>query len=415
MHPGILLFLLSGFLYFFNPSITEAQSIEGRYYLRAADLHISFTPPTGTDDYGVYTVEYANGTVNSNYYAEGGGFITLAQFNNGMDESFNITYFDGSQLSLTSQLSGYRFDLVKAPSLAEDNTILATANGQHYTQSYLDKTRRFVEFLLGTSLSESEKVKFKEEAIKEFNTQPTMTLQQVTEVDQQMQQLYRLSDVSKIGLVRSALLQQIDLAYQSSGETDYLLELIQKHCRIIATDHVNMLALTEKEVDGYLQLAKFYSNLAGQEFSMDETLRNQLTSEFITTFQNGNLETRQSLCIMGTVSDYVINAYNQLSPQEQQNYIASMYQTPVYQPSAPASDIPDYSDPAYIDSLWPEGVDTKEEKQAYLRKKQAEMDSNNYMFNTISNMMTQSHVTSLNIIENMGNSGNYWETVDVKY
>ncbi|RME06136.1 MAG: hypothetical protein D6816_08070, partial [Bacteroidetes bacterium] len=61
---------------------------------------------------------------------------------------------------------------------------------------------------------------------------------------------------------------------------------------------------------------------------------------------------------------------------------------------------------------WPEGVNTKEEKQAYLRKKQEEMQFSNYYFNTMSNMLTENHATMLNVIENMGGGENYWE---VKY
>lgn len=109
------------------------------------------------------------------------------------------------------------------------------------------------------------------------------------------------------------------------------------------------------------------------------------------------------------LNEYIQKGYGQLSDQQRlafQNEVNTRYQpyTANYDNS-----LPDYTDPA---NLWPTGVDTPEEKRAYLEKKKSDYQMNQFTFNTMQNMMMQQQSTSLNIIENMGNSGDYWE---IKY
>lgn len=278
---------------------------------------------------------------------------------------------------------------------------LARQNGYTYTEGHFQKGLRFVEFIVDQRLTPEEVKAGRQESLDEFRKDPASTIQQTDFVDQQMQQVYALTDPVQIALVRSAFLAQFQNMFNQTTEQPVMRQLIDKYCPVLAFDPYNSVAFTKKDFDGMINLMKFQAELSGQPFYIDNATLQQYQDYFVQQFLNGTVETRQSLAVMGVVSEYLMNYYAMLNENQKQQFrqqmLASAYQN---------------NQQNGYNTTWPAGVDTPAEQQAYLLQQQQQMQSDQQFYNWYSNMMLQQHASMLNVIENMGDGDRYWE---VKY
>lgn len=279
--------------------------------------------------------------------------------------------------------------------------VLARQGGYAYTEGHFQKGLRFVEFLVDQRITPAEIQAGREESLDEFRKDPASTVQQTDYVDQQMQQVYALTDPVQIALVRSAFLAQFQNMFNQTNEQPVIRQLIDKYCPVLAFDPYNSVAFTRKDFDGMINLMKFQAELSGQPFNLDDATYQQYMAYFTQQFLSGTLEIRQSMAVMGVLSEYLTSYYAMLNENQRQQFkqqmLAGMY---------PANQQNSY------DVTWPDGVNTPEEKQAYLMEQQQNMQFDQQFFNTYSNMLLEQHASILNVIENMGGGDSYWE---VKY
>lgn len=286
----------------------------------------------------------------------------------------------------------------------QQSQVLAIQQGYQYTEAHFQTIVQFTEFLINQPLNMFELQTNRQEAIYNFNQNPAAAIQDVNEISNSMQQLYATQNLTQIALVRSAILCQFYTAINQSGESPYVWQLIQTYSNILAYDTDNNLVLTQKDVNGYLALMEFYAQISGQQFYLNWNELQQFQQLMVQSFLQGTLEDRQSLVSMALMDDYVLGSYQQMSYNEQQNFTNSyLNQNNNYNNNN--SSYSDYNE----DNLWPPGVSTTQEKQAYIAQRQAEIEESNYFYNTLSNMQLESHVTTMNIIESMGETSNYWE------
>ena len=301
-----------------------------------------------------------------------------------------------------------------------DPTVLVQSQNYSLTQGLFNKGLRFSEFLLGTKFTNEEIQQGLQESITGFQANPQQTIEETEQVDAQMQMLYQLNDPIQIGLARSAIICQLYAAFQQTTEQPMLRQLMDKYTSVLAYDPPNLLAFTEQDFQAYLELIIFNYRFYGQEVYFDEPTTNQYRQYFVNQFLQGTVDTRKSLCVMSELGPYIIASYQNLNEQQQQNVQASFYQQNISQQSTPQDEYTrdeygniDYTNPENIEKMWPPGVNTKEEKQAYLAKRAGEIQSWNTGINIMSNMNLETHTTMLNVINNMGGGdGSYWE---VKY
>ncbi len=297
--------------------------------------------------------------------------------------------------------------------------VLATAQGYQMTEGLFQKALRFTEFLLGTKITETEKQQGLQESIAGFQMNPQLTIQETEQLDAQMQLLYQLTDPTQIALARSAMICHLYVAFLNTAEQPILRQLMDKYTTVLAYDPQNMLAFTEQDFQAYLEMMVFTYKMYGQEIYFDEMTQIQYREYFIQQFLHGTVELRQSLCISSVLNEYVQASYQNMSLEQQQNFQASMYNynTPNQNQNTgytyDAYGNIDYSNPANIEKMWPEGVNTQAEKQAYLMERQSEINAFNNNMTIMNNMNLENHATMLNVINNLGGGDDsYWE---VKY
>ncbi len=260
-----------------------------------------------------------------------------------------------------------------------------SSHGVNYTEGHFEKIRRFAEFLLDQKLNFIELQDAKNEAQKSFMSDPRGTLNEIAEIDQQMQQVYRLTDVQTVGLVRSALLLHVYDALFKEPQMPLLGKLIDKHCKILAYDIYNNLVFTQKDADGFFNLIDFVSKINGNYTKITALEKRQATQQMIQNFNSLSLQEKQLMSIMGIMNDYIQTVYkratftqkNQIKDELNKSFAANNTQN--------------------NNSTQSNGVD-------YSRFNN--MSASSYQM--LSNMIMSSHVTNMNIISNIGGSGGYW-------
>ncbi len=258
------------------------------------------------------------------------------------------------------------------------NQVLATQQGYQYTEAHFQTIVQFTEFLINQPLSFSELQTNRQEAIYNFNQNPAATIQDITDIYNSMQQLYATQDLGQIALVRSAILCQLYVTINQTGENPYIWQLIQAYSGILAYDTDNNLVLTQKDVDGYLALMQFYAQLSGQQFYWDWDTQKQFQQSMVQAFLQGSIEDRKSLATMALMDDYVQGVYTQMNLSQQQNFASS------YNNNTGGN-------------------------RDYVGEMESYYSASNANFQIMQNIMMEDNVTMMNIIENMGDSGNYWE------
>ncbi|RMD73596.1 MAG: hypothetical protein D6818_04490 [Bacteroidetes bacterium] len=383
----------------------------GHWQLPQAGITLQFDPS------GIYVVTYANGQRVSEGYALQGDQLTLRAFYYGQDQHFRILQLDEQALVLQALdgQPGMQFAFQRAGSEAiptqpaPSGEVLAEANGYQLTRGHFEKVVRFAEFLIADRLSEAERQQALQECINEFRQMPQAFLQTVEQIDGQMSQLYQIPDVAQLGLLRSMLVGQLNLAYQqlSPDQKPYLARLIEQYTPVVAYDPSTQMALTWRDVEGYAGVFAFYLEIAGQPIQITNEDLQALAQQLAQQFQMATPDQQAALCAMSLYDEYLRDAWSRLSPDQQ----ALMRQQVVAQLAAvmqPGTQAPTQQYTPADDEM----PATRAELDAWLARKQQELQTNQFIFNSMQNMLLEQHATSLNIIENIGGSDNYWE---VKY
>jgi len=404
------------FLFIQIPFSGNSQNqLEGSFFMVANGMTLTFHPVRPNNSFGQlwFEVVYANGQRGSSTFFQNNEILTLSQFNYGQDQSFRIVKYDGQYLLLETigmyPVQQYNFVKKGQPGNSISEEILVSSGGYNYTTGHFNKAIRFAEFICGTKITAAEKTEAKEEAIADFKLNPANTIAEIDNIDQQMQQLYQLTDIGQIGVARSAFVAQLYPAVQQLDDNRLFKRLINKYTPALSIDQENGLALTQRDVDGFFELNQFYSELYGQSVQLDENTRSQYQNYLVNQFKQGNLQTKQSLCVFGLLNEYLRNVYSQMGPQQKAQFKAGLSNNYASSNYDDNGGIKDYTNP---ENLWPSGVNTPEEKRAYMAQKRSEYQMNQSTFNIMQDILLQEHATSLNIIESIVPEGDYWE---VKY
>jgi len=372
-----------------------------------------------------YQIKYANGASEIGQYGVQDGYLIL-QSNMGQNNTYYIQGMNATQLALTDA-NGMSYQFARNPQTQNFNPTkpintniggktIAESGGQTLKQGHIDVYVDFTQFIISKKLNSADKQLIIRECLESFKENPQALMQDANTTNQAMQQLYAIQDPVQIGMARIALLSEVHKAsMQGNSGSSSITRLVQKHAPILAYDQSSGLALTEKDLNGLVNMLSFFNELGGGgtvTAQQKQTMAQQLGSNFYSL----SLEEKQMLC-MGSVLNNVMQAqWNRLSPQEKDQVVRQLQQQAPQQPASDDDWLKEYlGDNTYsnpkLEALQRKldaGTMTQAEMLAYQNLKNQEMQ----MWNMMSNMQQQIHVTNMNIIENMGDGGGYWEIVD---
>lgn len=375
-----------------------------------ADWTYTAKSPTG-QSYGKYTYD-ANSVL---YFMNSHGQAIMTFTILGINESqMNLQDAYGYQMiylkqkTTTTQPQAARTHIEIPWEAPQFNVALSNSKGQTLKKADVQVGVALVEFILAKRLNAREVSELEEASIPEFNQNPTEFLRQIKDIAGSMRQLYTLSDATKIGAARQELFSVLYFATLNmpKAQQPKLIEIMNRHIEVLTYDVTNKLVLTEADIQGMINYTAFQAQLSGQNQNFTESDKAAYRQQIITLFSQFPLEQKQYLCSASLLWDVVSANWQKMTYAQQQQVIAQ-YQPQVNQNSS------------FNNAEW--NANAEKWKKYYEEKypvtttnnSKNKSSSNNTCwecFKIMQNMSTESHVTTMNIIENMGDSGNYWET-----
>jgi len=303
--------------------------------------------------------------------------------------------------------------------------VLTTSKGVNYTQGHFNKALRFLEFILGTQISEVEKQESLQKTVEKFQLNPQAIIDEVDGIDKQMLQFYQIKDIGVIAKMRSGLITQLYASAQNltPEQQPFIIKLLYKYVPVLAFDAQNMLAFTYRDFEGLIYLMQFKAMMTGQNLQFTQQDLIQTQTSLAQQFYYMTLEQKHNLCSMQVQYEYIYKVYSSLTPEQQQQWQNQVLNQQAYQyqnySSADAAFQKGYeqqqAENKNWDTKWPDWVKTKADKQTYLQQMKTDMSANNASMNMYYDTMMQTDTMWKNVIEDWGDTGKYWEYNGVEY
>lgn len=352
-----------------------------------------------------YSLQYPNGS-SQGRFSINGNRLCLQDSRGGQPVCYTVQRFTANQMIMVDAtgvtMNFNRQSGAAGPALPQGNTEAATNNnvlaqkdsftltGAHF-QIGID----LPQFIIGHTVKPSEVKELKTQLIKEFNQSPKAVLNEFNSLAGSMQKIKSITDPLSIGYARQQLFTAFYKATRQMPEYQkpLMIQVINRYIKVMAYDEANNLALTNRDVDGMVKYLAFNSELRGQPIQLTPQLSQSVAQELVQKFSQMSIDQKKLLCSASLLWQLVEFNWNRLSSAQKQQYKNSFVAQvqPNYTPATPSA---------------------SSNKPKSAAESMRNWNAKQQMFKMMMDMNTQSHVTSLNIIENMGGTGDYWKVVD---
>ncbi len=250
-----------------------------------------------------------------------------------------------------------------------------------------------VGFLIGQPPSLSEEEELMAMAVAGFRAQPMPTRVWLQGVGVTMQAAAGQTDPVTASGLRDQLLAQ--LYAEASGQQTGPLSVVLRHVEVLQFDWVAQLALTRRDAEGILALAERVAADADAPIDRGPERDRAFVDQLGTDFLFGATADKQFLSSGELFGRLLRDDWERIDAEWRRQVLARAEQLTaanverVYRTPEPAAE------PAPMDAA------TFESEMARLR-------ADGECYRILSDVMLDSHVTSLNIIENIGGGDGYW-------
>lgn len=388
------------------PPALSAQSLAGKW----RDLQYNVTLELSAR--GGYSLQHPNGR-STGRYGVNGNIFWLQDVSGSAPVYYTIMQFNGNLLVLRDannlMLNYQRQPAPNQPSLpsrtqeppaqaAASARILARKSGQTLTSSHIDTGIDLIQFIIGQSILPEEAKELEDQSIAEFKIDPDYFLKEIGSLARSLDTIRAMTDPVRIGLTRQQLFAALYQATHQVCEADkpLMIQVMNRYINVLAHDPANNLVLTDKDAIGMMKYLAFNSELLGQPVVLTEALQQSMRSEIIKNFYIQPLEQKQLLCSASLIWQLLEVNWNRITPAQKEQYKAAFQAqfSPLFQ-----SEINSQSSPAAG-------------QNRSTSDKMREYQARQHMMSMMNDMNMNTHALSLNIIENIGGTGNYWSVVD---
>ncbi|MEN8222441.1 MAG: hypothetical protein ABFR36_04200 [Acidobacteriota bacterium] len=284
------------------------------------------------------------------------------------------------------------------------NRVIAVKGNKKLTHGNLRTGIDLTQFIIGQKIKDKEVRELKQKLVEEFNLAPVQTIGQLEGIEKSIIKIHNATDPVKIGQVR----QQIFAAFykltrhMKEEQKPLMIRVINRYIQVLAFDEANNLILTNKDVDGYMNYMIFNSELAGQKIDAGYAVRRAVSAQLVSNFASMPVGQKQMLASASLIWQLTEWNWKRLNQTQKNQYIMA-YRNQI------SSNFKQSSRGSGYGQQWkpPQGNQKKS-----LSQMKRDFNAKQNMFRMMQNMNTNSHALSLNIIENIGGTGNYWEVTD---
>lgn len=298
-----------------------------------------------------------------------------------------------------------RSPAVSAPHPSPTGPPLATQGAFSLQISHFQDALFLIRFIIGGPVKNQEISELKTKLIQEFHQAPAEMIRQLDSIGQSMNRVRQASNPLLIGLARQELFAALYTATRSMKEEQkpLIIQIINRYIRVLAFDPASNLILTDRDADSMIHWLTFTGELTGAQTAMShenqEHIRRELAQNFLAmTPEHKKLMTSASLIWLVLDTNW-----KKMSPTQKQQFKTSFAQQwrqntmphppPAYPPSA---------------SFPP----TAQNNSASLNQQILDAKARQNMLQIFNRMNLDNHALSLNIIENVGGTGNYWNVTE---
>lgn len=282
---------------------------------------------------------------------------------------------NGAHQALAAE-GGEGYDPTKFPG------VLATAQGVNLTEGDVRAHVALFEFLVMAEASDKDEKALQADAVKRFQGAPALMRKDLDELHVTMKSLSALSDPGDVMTARTRLLAAFHAARAAipQAERPVLIDRLFERVGVAATDAEKGTLLTDADADGFISWLQRMAALSGGK-KLGAKEKRQLRAEMVKGFATLSAEEQLLLASGALLDTYWGAVIAKLTPEQKRQILdQAKGQAAASQPAAPAPQ-------------GGKGIDPS-------------------VYKIMSDMSLQSHATSMNIIEGIGGSGNYWEVVD---
>jgi hypothetical protein len=359
---------------------------------------------------GTYTLQYPNGQSRGQYSLNGQTFC-MQDASRTNPVCYTVVNFTGNGLVLRDVnglvLNYQRQGTGGVSKSSTGGDTLAQKGGYTLTNGHFNVGLGILQFIIGQSVKPPEVQELKNKLIEEFHQAPTEVIRQLNSMGKSLQTIRSATDPVRIGLARQELFAALYKATMNFKEADkpLMIRVMTRYIKVLAFDPANNLLLTNKDANGMLNYLAFNSELMGQEVYLTDAVRRAIMTDLVNRFAAMSLEQKQLLCSASLIWELLESNWNRLTPAQKQQY-KSAYYSQIGQNSQSYQSYNQTYNPGSSGS----GYQSSSQKSTadMMREHRAKQ----HMFQMMNEMNMNSHALSLNIIENIGGTGNYWSVVD---
>jgi len=365
-----------------------------------------------------YSLTYPNGS-SKGYWSSGGKQFCLRDASGTNPVCYTVISYSASVMDLRD-LNGVMLNYrkVNAQRQGQSNPtssvvkrkikgggrVIAEKGGFKLTHGHLRTGIDLTQFIVGQKIKDSEVRELKQKLVEEFNTAPSQILNQLNGIGSSMDKVYSSTDPYKIGLVRQALFAAFYKVtrHMREDQKPLMIQMIKRYIKVLAYDEVNNLVLTNRDVNGYINYIAFNSELAGQKVLVNNAVRNSVTHQLLANFGSMQLSQKQMLTSASLIWQLMEANWKRLNNNQKTQYV-NAYRNQIANRFRQTSQGAGYNQ---------QFTPPKNSSGKSLSQRRRDFNAKQNMFRMMQNMNTNSHALSLNIIENIGGTGNYWKVTD---
>ncbi|MEM6797568.1 MAG: hypothetical protein AAF725_26610 [Acidobacteriota bacterium] len=253
-------------------------------------------------------------------------------------------------------------------------TVIASRGDHVFRQIDLDHGLEMIRFLSGEDSTAAEAARLRQDALGQFEEDPVQFAEGMAFIEGVLTAARSTSDVAEIAGYRMVLFNVLYALNQElpASERPALLEIVFAKNPVIAYDPATQLALTARDLRSAVKIYAFGSGAAPDALDgpwIEEQVA-ELERTVVPAFAGLGLTEKQFLATAGVLWTVLETNLDRFTPRQLAELRQGHSQPPPSQPSET-------------------------------------MDANTARF--LSQLSLQQHVSTLNVIENIGGTGDYWE------
>lgn len=344
---------------------------------------------------GTALVDAPSGVMEGRYAVQGNQLAM--QDGAGNLSQYMIVSLDGATMHLLDvqgqSLVCTRFD----PAACSGGAELARAHGLTLTEGDRAVGLELLRLMLEREATPAEIGELTPPTIRGFESRPLRFLAEMNQLAAALAQVRARTNPAEVGLARQAIFGTLygALMAQPGAEVPPLMRVILRSIEVLAFDPQHLLVLTDRDVKALVEHAAFLRMLSGEAPDEAVPTVESVTAELVAAFPTMGLEPKQLVC-SAALWWRVMDANWRGFDSTQREALETQYREELARQRAEA-EAAEAAEP----------VATEVAATATATSSGSPMNAATW--NIMMDMSLQSHATALNIIENIGGTGNYWE------